>query len=295
VSEPTVSVVVPFYNGARFLDGLCASLASQTFRDFETIIVDDGSTEAATPQRLADLDPEIRVLHQDNRGLAGARNTGFRAARGAFVLPLDQDDRIEPSFLAETAAMLRDAPAEVGFVFSHMRLAGAMDGVMPRHFNRFDQLFLNQLPYCMLIRRAAWQTAGGYDEAMRDGTEDWEFNIRLLRAGFRGVEIAKPLFIYQVSSGGMLMSHAAQMHGTIWRHIRTNHRDLYRLPALIAAWRANRAAPGKVWPLQAAGLLGLAKLLPEAWFNRLFYRLLTMTRARRIDRGDYRQASLGRP
>jgi len=290
VSEPSVSVVVPCYNCGRFLDGLCATLAAQTFRDFETIVVDDGSTEEATLRKLASLDPAIRVVQQENKRLPGARNTGFRESNGTFVLPLDQDDRLAPSFLAETVAALRHAPGDVGFAFAHVRLVGDMDGVMPRHFNPFDQLFLNRLPYCMLIRKTAWHAAGGYDEAMQEGTEDWEFNIRLLQAGFRGIEIAKPLFIYQVSEQGMLMSHSARRHGTIWRYIRTKHRHLYRPSALLAAWRANRTTPGEIAPLKAVALLGLAKLLPEAWFNHLFYRVLVVARARRVERGEYQPA-----
>jgi len=287
VSEPAVSVIVPCFNGGRFLDGLCASLAAQTFRDFETVIVDDGSTDQETLQKLASLDPSIRVQRQENRRMAGARNAGVGLARGEFVLPLDCDDRLDPSFLAETVAVLRAAPPEVGFAFAHVQLAGDMDGVMPRHFNRFDQLFLNQLPYCMLIRRSAWAAAGGEDETMLDGGEDWEFSIRLLSAGFRGAEIAKPLLVYRVSLDGTLMSRTARRHGTIWRYIRAKHADLYRLPALLAAWRSNRETPGKIAPLTAAGLLGMAMLLPESWFNHLFYRLLTATRARRVERGEY--------
>jgi glycosyltransferase involved in cell wall biosynthesis len=287
VTEPAVSIIVPCHNGGRFLDDLCCSLAAQTFHDFEIIIIDDGSTEEETGRKLTALDPSIRVLRQEKKWMAGARNSGFRAARGEFILPLDCDDRLDPSFLAETVAVMRGAPPDVGFAFAHLRLAGDMDGVMPRHFNGFDQLFLNQLPYCMLIRRSAWEAAGGEDETMHDGGEDWEFSIRLLRAGFRGVEIAKPLFIYRVSLDGALMRHAARKHGTIWRYIRTKHADLYRLPALIAAWRSNRAVPGKIALLKAVGLLGLAKLLPEAWFNDLFYRLLVTTRARRVKRGEY--------
>ena len=226
MSEPAVSVIVPCYNGGSFLDGLCDSLAAQTFRDFETIIVDDGSTEETTLRKLASLDPAIRVVSQQNRRLPGARNAGFACARGEFLLPLDCDDRLAASFLAETVAVLRGAPPDIGFAFAHVRLVGDMDGVMPRHFNRFDQLFLNRLPYCMLIRRSAWQAAGGYDEAMGDGMEDWEFNIRLLQRGFGGAEIAKPLLIYRVSAEGMLLSRSARRHGTIWRYIRTKHRDL---------------------------------------------------------------------
>ena len=77
---PAVSVVVPCYNGARFIDQLLATLAAQTFRDFELIIVDDGSNEE-TRAKLDSLDPWVQVIHQINQGPGAARNTGFRRAR----------------------------------------------------------------------------------------------------------------------------------------------------------------------------------------------------------------------
>jgi glycosyltransferase involved in cell wall biosynthesis len=286
VTAPRVSIIVPCHNGGRFLDGLLASLGAQTFRDFETIIVDNGSTEVATREKLKALDPAVRVVAQENRYLPGARNRGFLEARAELVLPLDCDDTLEPSYLAETVPILENAPADVAAVFTHMRLTGTLAGELPRHLNRFDQLFLNQLPYCMLIRRSAWQAVGGYDETMRDGTEDWEFNIRLWRSGFRGIELAKPLFVYSVSPDGMLMSRATRMHGTIWRHIRTKHADLYRMAALVRLWRETRTMPSKISAGAAAGLLISARFLPESWFNNLFFRLLIKTRARRIDRGE---------
>jgi len=286
VTAPRVSIIVPCHNGGRFLDGLLASLGAQTFRDFETIIVDNGSTEAATREKLRHLDPEVRVVHQENRYLPGARNRGFLKARAELVLPLDCDDTLEPSYLAETLPILENAPSDVGFVFTHMRLTDMLTGVLPRHLNRFDQLFLNQLPYCMLFRRSAWQAVGGYDETMRDGTEDWEFNIRLSCSGFRGVALAKPLFVYSVRPDGMLLSRATRMHGTIWRHIRTRHADLYRMTALVRLWRETRKMPSRISAGTAAGLLLSARLLPEAWFNNLFFWLLIRTRTRRIDRGE---------
>jgi glycosyltransferase involved in cell wall biosynthesis len=286
VTAPRVSIIVPCHNGGRFLDGLLASLGDQVFRDFETIIVDDGSTDVATREKLEHLGAEVRVVHQENRYLSGARNRGFLEARAELVLPLDCDDLLEPSFLAETVPLLETAPADAAFVFTHARLAGTLAGVLPRHLNRFDQLFLNQLPYCLLLRKSAWQAVGGYDESMRDGTEDWEFNIRLSHAGFLGIELAKPLFVYSVRSDGMLMSRSTRMHGTIWRPIRSRHSDLYRVPALVRLWRETRATPSKVSAGTAAGLLIAANVLPETWFNNLFFRLLTKTRAQRIERGE---------
>jgi hypothetical protein len=295
VTTPRVSVIVPCHNGGRFLDGLLASLDSQTFRDFETIIVDDGSTEVATCEKLAGLDPTIRVIHQENRYLPGARNRGFLEARAALVLPLDCDDTLEPCYLAETVPILEDAPADVGFVFTHLRLTDTLAGVLPRHLNRFDQLFLNLLPYCMLIRRSAWQAVGGYDESMRGGMEDWEFNIRLSRSGFRGLELAKPLFVYSVRPDGMLLSRTTRMHGTLWRTIRARHADLYRIAALVRLWRATRAKPSAVSAGTAAGLLLAARLLPEILFNNLFFWLLVRTRARRILRGALKAGAMPGP
>jgi GT2 family glycosyltransferase len=265
---------------------LLASLAAQTFRDFEIVIVDNGSTEPESQQKLASLESVVRVIHQENRYLPGARNTGFREARADFILPLDCDDTLDPSFLAEAYAILRDAPPEVGFVFAHMRLAGSLEGILPRHFNYFDQLFLNQLPYCMLIRKSAWLKINGYDETMTNGTEDWEFNIRLAKSGYRGVEIPKPLFNYCVRTDGMLLSHSSRLHGTIWRHIRNKHAGLFRPTALLSVWRSTRDGRGRVSLGAAVGLLVLAKLLPDSSFNALFHRLHRVARARRVARGQ---------
>lgn len=282
MSAPEVSIVVPCYNGGRFLDTLLASLDRQTFRAFETIIVDDGSTDAATLARLERLPEGVRLVRQENRGLPGARNTGFRAAQAALVLPLDCDDAIAPEFLDKTRGALLGQPESTAFAFTHMRATGQLAGaVLPRHFNRFDQLFLNQLPYCMLMRKAAWQAVGGYDETMRDGYEDWEFNIRLAAAGYDGVEVPEPLFLYYVADEGMFMSRSAPRHSAIWRRIRAKHSALYTVSAL----RRHKAAsgPGRISATAAAGLLTLAKVLPDPWFGRLYqYGLRAAHRRRRL-------------
>jgi GT2 family glycosyltransferase len=289
VTAPTVSIIVPCYNGGLFLDGLMACLMAQMFQDFEVIVVDDGSTEPGTLRKLDQLSSDVRVVRQANAGPAAARNAGIRHSCGTFVLPLDCDDTIEPTFVSETLEQLRRVAPEPAFVFTHMRLTGGLEGVLPRHFNRFDQLFLNRLPYCVLFPRSAWERVGGYDEVIPRGYEDWEFNIRLAKAGFRGIEVARPLFVYRVSSAGLLMGVASRLHGTRWRYIRDKHPDLYRLPALVKLWRESRSASGATMsPITAAGLLALAKVLPEAWFNDLFHRAMLAERARRASRGEFR-------
>ncbi|HZT24494.1 MAG TPA: glycosyltransferase family A protein [Pseudolabrys sp.] len=285
MSQPKVSVVVPCYNAGRFLPGLFASLAAQTFRDFETIVVDDGSTESATLAVLDALPPDVRLVRQSNQGLAAARNSGFRAACGEFVLPLDCDDALEPSFLHRAVMLLDSAPPDVGFVFTDMRLAGALGGVLERQFNRFNQLFHNRVPYCLLMRKAAWRKAGGYDASMRDGYEDWEFNIRLTLAGFKGVRIAEPLFVYCVSPDGMLMSRSARRHGRLWRAILKRHRSVY-------SWR-NLRRLDRVWddagkhytPFVGMLLVWGGRLLPASVVSAIFYNSLQTLHRLRVRRG----------
>jgi GT2 family glycosyltransferase/uncharacterized membrane protein YbhN (UPF0104 family) len=294
MSAPAVSIVVPCYNGGRYLNALMESLAAQAFRDFEVIIVDDGSTDAETHRFLDGIGAGVRILRQENRGLPAARNAGFRAARAELVVPLDCDDLLEPAFLAEMVDALAGAPPETAFAFSHMRLVGEIEGVLPRHFNRFDQLFLNQLPYCMLIRKSAWAAVGGYDESMRAGYEDWEFNIRLASAGFVGVEVPKPLFVYHVSSGGMLLGSSAQKHGALWRRIRERHRDCYRLQQLLAIERAWRHPPRRFGLLQTVLALMLTRVVPEALTGRIFFMLLRSAHWLRMRRGMLVHVRTGR-
>ena len=267
-ATPAVSVVVPCFNGGRFIPQLLESLARQTFRDFDIIIVDDGSTDTATRAALDGLDSSIHVVRQPNKGLSAARNAGIAAARADLVLPLDCDDRIAAPFMAEAVALMRAAPPDVAMVLSHKHLTGAASGFLERHFNRFDLLFSNPIPSGLLLRKASWQAAGGYDETMRDGYEDWEFYLRLMLRGHRGITIPKPYIIYHVSPGGMLFNQSSGKHAEIWRRIRRKHADAYRPLAMLRMWRESRNGsgnddPGHVTPLKAIAAYLMAFVLPD--------------------------------
>lgn len=277
--SPAVSVVVPCYNGARFIDQLMATLAAQTFRDFEIIIVDDGSGEE-TRAKLDSLGPSVRVIHQANQGPGAARNTGIAAARAEIVLALDCDDQLEPSYLAETVPVMQAAPADVGFLLTHERMSGLRQGVEEHYFKFFDQLFINRVPSCLMMRKEAWRKAGGYDAAMREGYEDWEFTIAMAAAGYRCIEIPKPLFIYRVSDDGLLLRLSSKLHAQLWARIRRKHRDLYRIPSLLRLWWTSRQQPGDLTLSRAMSLLALAKILPDAWFSSLINRVRAAKMAR---------------
>jgi GT2 family glycosyltransferase len=285
--NPAVSVVLPCYNAHRHLGRALDSVRAQTFRDFEILVVDDGSTDPETKAFLDGVGADVRVLRQENRGLAGARNAGFRAAKGEYVLPLDCDDWIDPTFLDKGVAILKQRP-DIAYVFAHIALEGEKTGVLEKGFNAFEQIFLNQLPYCLLIRRRVWESLGGYDETMRAGYEDWEFNIRAAAHGHYGLAIPEPLFHYRVTSGGMLQSVSRRQHGRLWRAIQVRNPGAYRAGALFATWRAWRKRPSSwnLWLLP--GLLVLNRLLPERLFDTLFARLFRLSASERVQHTPHR-------
>lgn len=269
---PKVSVVVPCYNTHRYLADVLASVSAQTFRDFEIIVVDDGSTDPATLTFLDALDAGIRLVRKPNGGLSSARNAGFLAARGEYVLPLDADDQIAPEMLARTVSVL-DASPEVAFAYAQIEVFGDESGIVHKTWNFFEQLATNQLPYCMLIRRAVWESVGGYDESMRKGYEDWEFNIRITKSGAKGVQIQAPLFRYRRLSSGMLQSISQHRHGAIWREMRAKHRDIYNFPTLFRLWREWSGRTSTHTLYLVWGLLIATSILPDPAFNRLFFLL----------------------
>lgn len=271
---PLVSVVVPCFNGGIYLDALMGCLERQTFRNFEIIIVDDGSTDPDTLRKLAELGTRARVIRQENGGPSAARNTGIAASAADVIFPLDCDDSVEPTFLEEAFAALHAASPEVGMVFADQRLVGAEAGVVPRYFNRFDLLFTNTIGQGPVMRKTSWQAAGGYDKSMRAGYEDWDFSLRLADAGFQGLRIPKPLYIYHIRNDDADDSrssaiHASQMYGRLWKMIRERHAANYRLPALLRTWWTTRDGQGRI-PLYV-GLAGylLALVLPDALFSIL--------------------------
>ena len=112
------SIVVPVYNVEKYLTKCLDSIASQTFRDFEVIIVDDGSADSCpeTADAYAAGHENFRVIHQENQGLVAARNTGLFAASGEYVTFLDSDDWADPSMLSFVAGKLAEFPVKPDMV-----------------------------------------------------------------------------------------------------------------------------------------------------------------------------------
>jgi glycosyltransferase involved in cell wall biosynthesis len=166
---PLVSVVVPAYNSERTLKASVDSILAQDFRDFEIIVVNDGSSDS-TKSILANYDSQIQVIDQNNRGAPAARNTGVSAASGKLIAFLDSDDLWSPDKLAKSVAALALNPS-ASLVFSDCCGLRA-DGTMSTFYSYHGAPSLKEMldngfeivPSAVMMRRDVFIACGGFSE-----------------------------------------------------------------------------------------------------------------------------------
>jgi glycosyltransferase involved in cell wall biosynthesis len=191
---PTVSVIVPSFNTAQYIVECLGSVFAQTYRDFEVIVVNDGSPDTPALERaLEPFRERIVYLTQKNMGLAAARNTAIRAARGRYIALLDSDDAWLPEYLEQQVAVLEqdasvDAVYPDGIIFGDHAQAGRtyMDVCPSDGPVTFEALITQRcnVLVSLLIRREALFEAGLFDESLRS-VEDFDLWARLLARGGR--------------------------------------------------------------------------------------------------------------
>lgn len=200
-AEPVVSIVTPFYNAGREFEETATSVFGQTFKQWEWIIVNDGTDD---PESLAVLDAyrsgsvRVKVIdHATNLGPGAARNAGFEAAQGAYVMQLDDDDMLEPTAIEKLFWFLETHP---GFAFAKGYTIGfgSESYVWANGFHVGDAfLERNHADILTMIRRSVAIEVGGYDGNNRDGLEDWEFWLACAAAGHWGGTVHEPLGWYR--------------------------------------------------------------------------------------------------
>lgn len=206
-----ISVLMPCFNHGDYIEEAIASVLNQTFGDAEIIVVDDGSTEPATIDRLRTLDlPRTRVLHTRNQGLPAARNHAARHAEGTVFCALDADDRLAPEWFEKALAAL-DRDPELAFVSHWLETFGDEHWVWtPSSCELPPLLARNTVNGAALVRREAFEAVNGYDETMRNGCEDWDFWLRLVERGFRGAIVPEILFYYRRTAASMSRTMIAE-------------------------------------------------------------------------------------
>ncbi|MBY3167864.1 glycosyltransferase family 2 protein [Rhizobium laguerreae] len=187
---PTVSVIIPTYNRARFIREAIESVFSQTYRDFELIVIDDGSTDETAKIVRALVDNRLNFIRQENRGRSAARNRAIALARGRYIAFLDSDDMYLPDKLAQQVDYM-DSHPEDGMIYTSamcidgdgnplnsQRYEAWADGEIYKQVAFFQPVTIT-LPTVM-VRREVLNAVGGFDEAM-DRFEDTDLWRRIAK------------------------------------------------------------------------------------------------------------------
>ncbi|HEX4108549.1 MAG TPA: glycosyltransferase family A protein [Solirubrobacteraceae bacterium] len=191
---PLVSVVVPVFNGERFLAEALESALAQDHPAFEVIVVDDGSTDGTA--RVAEGFP-VRLLSEPHRGVSAARNAGVKAARGELFTIHDGDDRWPPDRLSRQVAHLREHPDD-GIVFGLTEVFLTPGEPRPRHWPRYaDGEAVPGHAGTMLARREVFELIGGFDESLWL-CEDIDWLARAKDAGVRSGTVEHVVLHYRI-------------------------------------------------------------------------------------------------
>jgi glycosyltransferase involved in cell wall biosynthesis len=227
-TTPFISVVIPCYNDGQYLPETIDRLKSQTYRHFEIIVVNDGSTDAATLKVLEGLSHQhVKVFHKENGRMSSARNYGVKQASGSLIAALDADDYFHPQFFEKAIAVL-ESQENVAVVTSYMQLFGQVKKVSkPRGGDEYNFLFSNQCPACAMVRKQCWDDVGGYDEAMKNGYEDWEFYIRITQRGWLVHVIPEVLFFYRQTAKSTHKNDTLPNRRQLVSYIVDKHQEWY--------------------------------------------------------------------
>lgn len=212
-AAPTVSVIIPAFNCEPYITETINSVLSQTFKDFELIVVDDGSTDR-TPELVTAFGSIVRLISQDNARVCAARNRGIREARGRYICLMDHDDYWFPDKLELQVATLENHP-DCGVVYSSFILWHAdaegcfpspasfdLNGYPPGFDDNlsgwiYHQLLLDcwMLTSTAMFRREVFDLCGVFDEAL-PYSEDWDLWLRISRQ-YRFAKLNRPNTLYR--------------------------------------------------------------------------------------------------
>lgn len=200
-----VSILTPYFNTEDFFAETFISVQAQSLQNWEWIIVDDGSTDEISVERLkniTDKDDRIKIIRQKNAGPSAARNTAFKNSSGRYVFLLDSDDMVEPTYL-EKCVWFLDSNPEFSFCNSYSVVFDEKEYLWTNGFERGKaHLQANSGPPISVIRRSAYDDSGGFDESILFGHEDWDFWLSMAKAGHWGYTIKEYLQWYRKRNTG---------------------------------------------------------------------------------------------
>ena len=245
--EGLLSVVIPYFNMGAYIEDCLRSVIDSSYKNVDILIVNDGSTEEASIQKLVAVAQweKVRVLHRSNQGLALTRNEGAKQARGEYLAFLDADDKVNLFYYEKAIHALKTK--------SNVYFAGAW----VQYFENSNQIwptFTPQPPYALIhnpvnssglvYKRAAFLHGGLNDPKVDYGLEDYESVVNMLDHGLNGVVLPETLFYYRVRSGSMFRDITLEKLLYSNMYITEKHAEYYTKFAVQTVNLLNANGPG---------------------------------------------------
>lgn len=199
--RPVVSVVLPCFNYGHLLPVALESVLRQTYPKLHVLVVDDGSTDG-TRSVAAAYQGKVEYVSQPNAGLPSARNLGAARAHGPFLLFLDPDDTLEPSYIEECVGILLEND-QIAYAYTQVRFFGDRQGISQHPEFSLEELKKANYIHASALLRTSLVRRFPYDPSLTAGWEDWDFYLTLAEHGYTGKLLDKPLLNYRRHSSNM--------------------------------------------------------------------------------------------
>lgn len=223
-----VSIIIPCFNHWQFLPEALDSALNQTYSDCEVVIVDDGSTEPPPEDLLKSFGRErINFFRIENSGPSAARNKAIEKANGQFILPLDADDKIAPTYVEKALRLFQNQP-DVGIVYCDAQYFGDRNEEWELPPYNFPDILLDNFIFSSaLFKKEDWERIGGYNLNMIHGWEDHDFWLSIVELRKTVVRIPEALFYYRQVDGSRTKRFSARQKMEMFEQLAKNHRNLY--------------------------------------------------------------------
>ena len=229
-----VSVIIPCYNQSQYLAEAVLSVLNSTYKNIEIIVVNDGSSDIST-EDLRDLVPAgVTIINQENLGVCTARNNGIKSSSGEYILTLDADDKIAPTYI-EMAVNILDNNPQTGIAYCEHEFFGVKSRQHKIAFaTMINMLIQNRIFSAAIFRRNLFDKVNGYKTDMEKGCEDWDFWLSIMETGADVYKIPEVLFFWRKSENERTQKALKPLNYLKIRlSIIKHHRKLYSKYALI--------------------------------------------------------------
>lgn len=228
--QSLVSIVVPCYKQSQYLTEALESVLRQSFTNWECIIINDGSPDDTDSIAKEWLNKDSRFKYKkiENKGVSNARNVGISISKGNYILPLDSDDVISDNYIEELFETI-NTQKNVKVAYGALRKFGLKNGICELSDFNFDYLIFSNMIHCSgLFRIEDFKITGGYDIQMKEGYEDWEFWINLLKTGGIAKNVDTAYLFYRSKEESRMTKINLKKRYRLIAYIYYKHHELYQ-------------------------------------------------------------------